>query len=74
MVSWQVTGIRQDPYILANPVINEVEKGPDELVDKGEFLFEGYKDLIIDRGFFGTIKYHLINWWSKLIDWIIFWD
>ncbi|MEZ4200774.1 MAG: hypothetical protein R3B69_04340 [Candidatus Paceibacterota bacterium] len=34
-VSWQVTGIRQDPYILANPIVNEVEKGPDELVDKG---------------------------------------
>jgi hypothetical protein len=34
-VSWQVTGIRQDPYILANPIINEVEKGPGALVDKG---------------------------------------
>ena len=38
-VSWQVTGIRQDPYILANPIVTEVEKGPEELVDKGEFLF-----------------------------------
>ena len=35
-VSWQVTGIRHDPYILANPIINEVEKGADALVDKGE--------------------------------------
>lgn len=42
-VSWQVTGIRKDPLIIENPIINEVEKGPDEVVDKGEFLFEGYK-------------------------------
>ncbi|MHB1086781.1 MAG: hypothetical protein ACYCZ0_03470, partial [Minisyncoccota bacterium] len=26
-VSWMVTGIRHDPYILANPVIPEVQKG-----------------------------------------------
>jgi len=39
-VSWQVTGIRHDPYILANPIISEVEKGPDELVDVGECIFE----------------------------------
>ncbi len=39
-ISWQVTGIRQDAFILANPIIVEVEKGPDELVDKGECLFE----------------------------------
>ena len=38
-VSWQVTGIRHDPYILANPIEVEVEKGPDTLVDKGEFVF-----------------------------------
>jgi len=40
-VSWMVTGVRRDPYILANPIIPEVEKGPDQLVDKGEYLFEG---------------------------------
>ena len=40
-VSWMVTGIRRDPYILANPIIPEVEKGPDQLVDKGEYLFAG---------------------------------
>jgi len=39
-VSWQVTGIRHDPYILANPVINEVEKGPGQPVKKGECLYE----------------------------------
>jgi len=38
-VSWQVTGIRHDPYILANPIIPEVEKGPGQLVDKGECIF-----------------------------------
>ena len=41
-VSWQVTGIRHDPYILANPIIPEVEKGPDALVEKGEYLFKEY--------------------------------
>jgi len=39
-VSWQITGIRHDPYIEANPVEVEVEKGPGELVDKGECLHE----------------------------------
>ncbi len=38
-ISWMVTGIRHDPYILANPIIPEVEKGPDQLVDKGECIF-----------------------------------
>lgn len=39
-ISWQVTGIRHDPYILANPIKVEVEKGPDALVDRGELLFD----------------------------------
>jgi len=43
-ISWQVTGIRQDPYILANPIIPEVDKGPDEIMDKGEYLFDGYEN------------------------------
>ncbi len=38
-VSWQVTGIRHDPFIIAHPTIVEVEKGPDTLVDKGEYLY-----------------------------------
>lgn len=43
-VSWQVTGIRHDPFIEAHPIVPEVEKGPQELVDKGEYLFpELYK-------------------------------
>ena len=39
-ISWQVTGVRHDPYILANPVINEVEKTDSTEVKKGECLFE----------------------------------
>lgn len=39
-VSWQITGIRHDPYIVANPILVEVKKGPEALVDKGECLFE----------------------------------
>lgn len=38
-VSWQVTGIRHDPFIRANPIVPEVDKGPDALVNKGEYLF-----------------------------------
>ncbi len=41
-ISWQVTGIRHDPFILKYPIIVEVEKGPDEIVDKGKYIFEGY--------------------------------
>ena len=37
-VSWQITGIRHDPYILKNPVIPEVKKGPDAIRDKGEYI------------------------------------
>lgn len=37
-ISWQITGIRQDPYAKKNPIRTEVEKGPDEMVDKGEYL------------------------------------
>ncbi len=39
-VSWQVTGIRHDVFIQMNPIIPEVEKGPDQLVDKGEYICE----------------------------------
>lgn len=37
-VSWQVTGIRHDPLIVANPIVVEVEKGPEALFDKGEYV------------------------------------
>ena len=42
-VSWQVTGIRKDPFIIANPIIVEVEKGINALIGKGEYFFEGYE-------------------------------
>ena len=38
-VSWQVTGIRHDPFILKHPIVPEVEKGKDTLVNKGKYLF-----------------------------------
>ena len=37
-VSWQVTGIRHDPYIIDNPIIPEVDKGPDQPFDVGEYV------------------------------------
>ena len=39
-ITWQVTGIRHDPYIIANPVVNEVEKSDKTEVDAGECLHE----------------------------------
>jgi hypothetical protein len=41
-VSWQVTGVRHDPYIMENPIIPEVNKGPGEIAEVGEFIHEGY--------------------------------
>lgn len=37
-ISWMVTGVRHDPYILAHPIIVEVEKGPQQIIDKGECI------------------------------------
>ncbi len=39
-VSWQISGIRRDPYILKNPIQVEVEKGPGKLMNKGECVYE----------------------------------
>jgi hypothetical protein len=41
-ISWQVTGIRHDPFIEAHPIIPVVEKSSSTLVDKGTFLFPEY--------------------------------
>lgn len=38
-VSWQVTGIRHDPFILANPIIPEVPKSDLTPVKRGECLY-----------------------------------
>ncbi len=54
-VSWQITGIRHDPYILANPIVPEVEKGPDQLADRGTYLFpDGYKTSLPDLSAFSA--------------------
>lgn len=37
-VSWQITGIRHDPYILMHPQPVEVAKGPGQIVDQGQYL------------------------------------
>ena len=39
-ISWQITGIRHDAYILANPMRVEVPKGSDTFVKKGECIYE----------------------------------
>lgn len=36
-VSWQVTGVRHDPFIEANPIVPEVWKGPGQLYDRGQY-------------------------------------
>lgn len=38
-VSWQVTGIRHDPYIVANPIVPIVEKSQNALVPPGQYLY-----------------------------------
>lgn len=37
-VSWQVTGIRHDAFIQEHPIVPEVDKGPGQLVNKGQYL------------------------------------
>jgi hypothetical protein len=37
-ISWQVTGIRHDPYILEHPIKTEVKKGVGQSVQKGIYL------------------------------------
>lgn len=41
-VSWQVTGVRKDPYIVAHPIVTEVKKSPDRVVDQGEYILPEY--------------------------------
>jgi hypothetical protein len=38
-ISWQITGIRNDPYIRLHPIVVEVQKGPGQPVNKGECLY-----------------------------------
>jgi hypothetical protein len=39
-VSWQVTGVRHDPYILLHPIIVEKLKDSDTLVGEGQCIYE----------------------------------
>lgn len=54
-VSWQVTGNRKDPYIIANPIQVDVTKGPSALVNRDEMIHDDIypRSLIslIGRGF-----------------------
>ena len=38
-VSWEVAGIRHDPYILAHPIVVEVLKTDSTPVKKGECIY-----------------------------------
>jgi hypothetical protein len=61
-VSWQVTGVRHDPYILANPIIPVVEKGPGQLVDKGQYLDpDGYKPRFPLSGLWQSVARFLLS-------------
>jgi len=61
-VSWQITGVRKDPYILKNPIIPEVDKGPGQPVNKGEYLYpEGFSN-----SFFGSLTSFLGSLFSRL--------
>ena len=42
-VSWQITGVRHDPFILAHPIQVEVEKSDTTDIKKGEYLYKGYE-------------------------------
>ncbi|NBV77816.1 hypothetical protein EBR66_06650 [bacterium] len=39
-VSWQVTGVRYDPYIKKHPIVNEVSKAKNTIVPLGQCVFE----------------------------------
>jgi hypothetical protein len=57
-ISWQVTGIRHDPYIEANPIVTEVLKGSDQPVGRGEYVFDGYERSVLPsfRPFFAIFE------------------
>jgi hypothetical protein len=42
-VSWQITGVRHDPYIVKHPIIPVINKGPGQLVNEGQYLFPDYE-------------------------------
>lgn len=38
-ISWQVIGVRHDPFVLTHPAPVEVEKGPSQPLDKGQCVW-----------------------------------
>ena len=67
-VSWQVTGIRHDPYILEYPIEVEVEKGPNQLVDKGEYIHPPSGFIPFLSSLFSNIKYGIALLFGLIID------
>lgn len=57
-VSWQVTGIRQDPYALAHPIVVEEEK---PLAEQGRYLHPDAYGLSPDRGIGSASELHAGN-------------
>lgn len=62
VVSWQVTGIREDAYILANPIIVEVMKSTSTPVQRGEYLHPGVQP----QGFLETLTNTLQSFASRI--------
>ena len=61
-VSWQITGVRHDAYIVANPIVPEVEKSASTTVNKGQYLFpEGYKNLNPFGNFLITLWHNILG-------------
>jgi hypothetical protein len=42
-VSWQITGKRNDAYVRTHTIYGEVDKGPGQPVNKGEYIFPDYE-------------------------------
>ncbi len=59
-ISWQITGIRKDPYILENPITVEVEKGIDTEVGPGAFMHEDVSHGLRDLGIW--VRHTLEAW------------
>lgn len=64
-VSWQVTGIRHDPYILANPINPLVAKGPNQLVSQGQYLYPPAYDGFW-RGIYVRIESFFFNLFERI--------
>ena len=59
LVSWQVTGTRKDPYIIANPIEVEVLKSETALVKRGEYIHEQVRPRLPSLPVADWIRAHL---------------